>query len=108
MRLACFIDAEEVSIQPYGILNMARGWESKSIEDQIEEARRSQEQDDAEGPVRSSEGRERERKIESLKLERSRLTEQLHRARSEAYQRMIRQSLKAIEDEITALSAARD
>lgn len=85
---------------------MARGWESKSIEDQIEEARRSQ--GDAEGPVRSSEEREQERKIESLKLERSRLTEQLNRASSEAYQRMIRQSLKAIDEEITALSASRD
>jgi hypothetical protein len=85
---------------------MARGWESKSVEDQIEEARRSQ--GDAEGHVQSPEERERERKIESLMLERSRLTEQLHRARSEAYQRMIRQSLKAIEEEITALSATRD
>jgi hypothetical protein len=81
---------------------MARGWESKSIEDQIEEAQRSQ--DASEGVVRSSEERERERKVESLKLERSRLTEQLNRARSETYQQMIRQSLKAIEEEIAALS----
>ncbi|MBO0863423.1 MAG: hypothetical protein J2P21_33995 [Chloracidobacterium sp.] len=86
---------------------MARGWESKSIEDQIEEARRSQ--GDSEGQVQSTEERARELKIESLKLERSRLLEQLTRARSEAYQRMIRQSLKAIEEEITsALNAGRD
>jgi hypothetical protein len=38
-------------------------------------------------------------------LERSRLTEQLNRARSEAHQRMIRQSLKAIEEEIATLIA---
>jgi hypothetical protein len=87
---------------------MARGWESKSVEDQMEEARRSQEQEDAEGHVQSPEERERERKIESLKLERSRLTEQLNRARSEAYQRMIRQSLKAIEEELDTLSVTRD
>ncbi|HEY8459001.1 MAG TPA: hypothetical protein VIM99_01400 [Blastocatellia bacterium] len=87
---------------------MARGWESKSVEDQMEEARRSQELEDAKGPVRSSEERERERKIESLKLERSRLTEQLNRARSEAYQRMIRQSIEAVEEEISALSLIRD
>jgi archaellum component FlaC len=86
----------------YGRWKMARGWESKSIEDQIEEARRSQGASD--GVVRSSEERERERKVESLKLERSRLTEQLNRARSETYQQMIRQSLKAIEEEIAALS----
>jgi hypothetical protein len=82
---------------------MARGWESKSVEDQIEEARRSQ--GAAEGLVQSPEAKERERKIESLKLERSRLTEQLNRARSEAHQRMIRQSLEAIEKEIATLIA---
>jgi hypothetical protein len=82
---------------------MARGWESKSVEDQMEEARRSQ--GVAEGRVQSPEAKERERKIESLKLERSRLTEQLNRARSEAHQRMIRQSLEAIEEEIATLIA---
>ena len=82
---------------------MARGWESKSVEDQIEEARRSQ--GDSEGRVQSPEEKERERKVESLQLERSRLTEQLNRARSESHQRMIRQSLEAIEEEITTLIA---
>ena len=80
---------------------MARGWESKSVEDQIEEARRSQ--GASEGRVQSPEERARERKVETLKLERSRLTEQLKRARSEAHQRMIRQSLEAIEEEIATL-----
>ena len=53
--------------------------------------------------VQTPEERARERKVESLKLERSRLTEQLKRARSEAHQRMIRQSLEAIEEEIATL-----
>jgi hypothetical protein len=82
---------------------MARGWESKSVEDQIEEARRSQ--GASEGRVQSPEERARERKVETLKLERSRLTEQLKRARSEAHQRMIRQSLEALEEEIATLIA---
>ena len=80
---------------------MARGWESKSVEDQIEEARRSQ--GAYESRVQTPEERALERKVESLKLERSRLTEQLKRARSEAHQRMIRQSLEAIEEEIATL-----
>jgi hypothetical protein len=80
---------------------MARGWESKSVEDQIEEARRSQ--GAYESRVQTPEERARELKVESLKLERSRLTEQLKRARSEAHQRMIRQSLEAIEEEIATL-----
>ena len=82
---------------------MARGWESKSVEDQIEEARRSQ--GASEGRVLAPEESARERRVETLKLERSRLTEQLKRARSEAHQRMIRQSLKAIEEEIATLIA---
>jgi hypothetical protein len=82
---------------------MARGWESKSVEDQIEEARRSQ--GAYEGRVQTPEESARDRKIESLKLERSRLTEQLKRARSEAHQRMIRQSIEAIEEEIATLIA---
>jgi len=82
---------------------MARGWESKSVEDQMEEARRSQ--GETERQTQAPEARERQRKIESLKLERSRLTELLERARSETYQRMIQQSLDAIEAEIAALSA---
>jgi len=80
---------------------MARGWESKSVEDQIEEARRSQ--GAYESRVQTPEERALERKVESLKLERSRLTEQLKRARAEAHQRMIRQSLEAIEEEIATL-----
>lgn len=80
---------------------MARGWESKSVEDQMEEARRSQAE--LSGRVQSPEERERERKVEGLRLERSRLIEQLNRARSAAHQRIIQQSLKAIEDKIAAL-----
>ena len=82
---------------------MARGWESKSVGDQIEEAQRSQGSPEAQ--VRTPEERERQRKVEGLKLERSRLTEQLERARSETHQRMIQQSLDAIEAEIAALNA---
>jgi len=82
---------------------MARGWESKSVEDQMEEAQRSQGK--TEWQTQAQEERERQHKVESLKLERSRLTEQLERARSETHRRMIQQSLKAIEAEIAALSA---
>lgn len=85
---------------------MARGWESKSVENQMEEAQRSQ--GDVERQIQAPEERERIRRIESLKLERSRLTEQLKRARSQTHQRMIQQSLNAIEAEIAALSATGD
>ena len=87
---------------------MARGWESKSVEDQMEEARRSPDlQEDRERPVESPEEKERQRKIEGLRLERSRLAEQLDRSRSNAHRRMIQRSLEAIETEIDTLSAPR-
>jgi hypothetical protein len=87
---------------------MARGWESKSVEDQVEEARRSLDlQEDRERPVESPEEKERQRKIESLRLERSRLAEQLDRARSDAHRRLIQRSLEAIEVEIDTLSVTR-
>jgi len=82
---------------------MARGWESKSVEDQMEEAQRSQGETGLQ--IHAPEERERQRKVESLKLERSRLAEQLERARSEKHRRIIQQSLNAIEAEIAALSA---
>ena len=82
---------------------MARGWESKSIEDQMEEAQRSQGETDRQ--FRTPEERERRLKVETMTLERSRLAEQLERARSETHRRMIQQSLNAIEAEIAALSA---
>jgi hypothetical protein len=87
---------------------MARGWESKSVEDQVEEARRSLDlQEDRGRPVESPEEKERQRKIESLRLERSRLAEQLDRARSDAHRRLIQRSLEAIEAEIDTLSVTR-
>jgi len=82
---------------------MARGWESKSVEDQVEEAQRSQVETDWQ--FRTPEERERRLKVETMTLERSRLAEQLERARSEKHRRMIQQSLNAIEAEIAALSA---
>ena len=81
---------------------MARGWESKAVEDQMEEARRLQ--GERTSPVQSPEMIERARQIETLRLARSRLAEQLSRARSETYRAMIQQSLRAIEEEIAALS----
>jgi len=82
---------------------MARGWESKAVEDQMEEAlRRSQDEDTFR--VQSPELIERRRRIENLRLARSRLTVLLSKAPSAAHQQMIRQSLRAIEAEIAALT----
>ncbi len=80
---------------------MARGWESKAVEDQMDEALRSQ--NEPASRVQSPEEIGRDRKIESLTLARSRFAEQLSRARSDAHRRMIQRSLRAVEEEIESL-----
>ena len=78
---------------------MARGWESKSVADQIEEgdAHVAEKPTD---PDRSPEARLRRQHLESLKLSRSRTLAQLDRATSPAYRQMLESALQALEREI--------
>lgn len=79
---------------------MARGWESKSVEDQLEERERAK----REAAVSiSTEAPAHRQRREALLLMKSRLLEQLKSARAEAHRQMIEQSLQAIEEELKAL-----
>lgn len=81
---------------------MARGWESKGVEDQIEEGnRRAEESPRVED---SLETRLRGKKFESLKLSRSRMLEQLERARHPAHREVLMKGLRAIEKEMEEIS----
>ena len=85
---------------------MARGWESKSVADQIEEVEEG-EQRAAERPPdpdRSPEARARREQLESLKLSRSRTLAQLDRATSPAYREMLEKALQALERQIEEVS----
>lgn len=78
---------------------MARGWESKSVADQIED----EESRLAERPadeLRSPEARLRRQHLESLSLSRSRTIAQLERATSPAYRQMLERALQTLEQEI--------
>ena len=75
---------------------MARGWESKSVADQIEDA----ELREAKPERASSEERERKQKLDSLLLSKSRLLQQLERAKLPAHRGVLLNGLKAIEKEI--------
>src|SRR6476646_1763814 len=77
---------------------MARGWESKSGADQIEDAelRESRDQEVA----ASLEERERKQRLQSLLLSKSRLLQQLERAKHPAHRGVLLNGLKAIEKEI--------
>ncbi|HET6979494.1 MAG TPA: hypothetical protein VFI24_24390 [Pyrinomonadaceae bacterium] len=81
---------------------MARGWESKAIEDQIaeEESRRQQ----ASKVETTPEQRVLKERLDSLKLSRSRLLQQLERARHPAHRNILLNGLNAIEQEIAAVS----
>ena len=79
---------------------MARGWESKSVEDQMEERLRAKQE--AVAAPKSSESIELQQKRETLLLARSRLLEQLQKVRSDAHRQMLEQSLLDIESKLAA------
>jgi len=81
---------------------MARGWESKAVADQIEEGESRQQQ-----PSRTeatTEDRMLKERLDSLKLSRSRLLQQLEHARHPAHRNVLLNGLKAVEREIEELS----
>ena len=75
---------------------MARGWESKSVADQIEDA----ELREPKTEPGSAEDRERKQRLDSLLLSKSRLLQQLERAKHPAHRGVLLNGLKAIEKEI--------
>ena len=81
---------------------MARGWESKAVADQIEEGESRQQQ-----PSKTEVTREQRmlnERLDSLKLSRSRLLQQLERARHPAHRNVLLNGLKAVEREIEEVS----
>ena len=81
---------------------MARGWESKAVADQIEEGESRQQA--ALKPEVTPEQRVLKDQLESLKLSRSRLLQQLERAKHPAHRDVLLNGLKAVEKEIEEVS----
>jgi len=77
---------------------MARGWESKAVADQIEEV--ESRQSDAPKPAVTPEQRMLNERLDSLKLSRSRLLQQLEHARHLAHRNVLLNGLKAVEQQI--------
>jgi hypothetical protein len=82
---------------------MARGWESKAIADQIEEEESRQQR--ASKVESTPEQRVLKDRLDSLKLSRSRLLQQLERATHAAHRNVLLKGLKAVEREIEEVSA---
>ena len=82
---------------------MARGWESKAVADQIEEGESRQPQ--APKSEVTPEQRMLKEQLESLKLSRSRLLQQLERARHPRHRDVLLNGLRAVEKEIEEVSS---
>ncbi len=79
---------------------MARGWESKSVESQREDALPAANRD-----RRSSREREVDAKRKSLELSRSRVVHDLETARSEVHRTALENALKFLDAEIARLGS---
>ena len=83
---------------PYN-LRVARGWESKSVELQQDDARSTGEPK----PRLTPEQREVESRREGLRLSRSRILEQLRSAENPRYRKILEQTLAVLDDQIIRL-----
>ncbi len=80
---------------------MARGWESKAVESQIEAAEARAERSRVNEIQAADLSRRRER--ESLELSRTRVLQDLEKATNPRYQDMLNQSLRFLDEKIAAL-----
>jgi hypothetical protein len=81
---------------------MARGWESKSVESQIEsreESRRHAARTKVVNPMEA----ERIRKRESLQMSRTRVLHDLTTANNPRYRKILEQALKHLDDKLAEL-----
>ena len=75
---------------------MARGFESKMVEFQQEEAARGR----AKGAAMSADEQERKRRRESLELARARAAADLERATAPAHKRMLEQAIATLDEQL--------
>jgi hypothetical protein len=81
---------------------MARGWESKSVEEQIEDAR---ERRNRPAPGPSPEEIAKERKRDSFLLQRTRVQRDIANCRDARYKATLSAGLAYIEEQLAALNA---
>lgn len=81
---------------------MARGWESKAVEAQVEEAEKRALKQSMPDKLTPEERARRERQ-DSLRLSRARTLDQLEQATRPAHRAMLQRTLRALEAEIEEL-----
>jgi len=80
---------------------VARGWESKTVESQIETAQEDAARRRKPAPTRAD--AELQRKKEGLLLSRTRVQQDLAHARNEGYRKILRDALSKLEEDLAAL-----
>jgi hypothetical protein len=83
---------------------MARGWESKSIADQIDDAERKTTRGHDQLAA-SPDERAKANRLAALKMSRSRLLDQLEGARNPRHRTMLANALKAVESDLADLDS---
>jgi hypothetical protein len=78
---------------------MARGWESKSVEAQQEDASRPR----PKGTFATPEQRAREDRRRTLEMSRKRAVDDLARASAPAHRQMLHQAIASLEEQLAAL-----
>lgn len=81
---------------------MARGWESKSVGDQIEAAENNKDRSQA-SPL-GREQQDRIRKAGILELSRKRVTQDLEKSQDERYQKVLQRALQDLDAQIAELN----
>jgi hypothetical protein len=80
---------------------MARGWESKSVEDQMDTAKADR--DAQVKPRLSTEDRERDTRAQSLRLSRARIVGLMKSTRSERYRTQLQRTLEELDAQLQEL-----
>lgn len=84
---------------------MARGWESKSVEQQQEEM--SEQRETFRAPI-SPDEQQRNRKREGLLLSRERLTQQLQAATNPRHRQMLEQAIAELDSQLSSFKQVTD
>ena len=79
---------------------MARGWESKSVEDQVNEHDAESLRGNADAARLSADERTKQSKLNSLQLSRTRILNQLALAKNAAHRTMLERALAALDEQI--------
>ena len=81
---------------------MSRGWESKSVESQIEAAEEQRARLRSVAPSQEQIGRQRER--ESIELSRTRVLQDLASATNPKYRELLERSLRYLDEKLSTLA----